>query len=74
MTTLSCLIIDNSRFLLHRARKFCFENMYAIFRNVEIIGKINTTSEIYHKHKCLQTSIGVPSSELLLHISDVIPI
>ena len=53
---------------------FCFENMYAIFRNVEIIGKINTTSEVYHKHKCLRTSICMPSSELLLSVSDIIPI
>ena len=66
---------DNAKqFTKYINENFCFENMYAIFRNVEIIGKINTTSEIYHKHKCLQTSIGMPSSELLLSISDIIPI
>lgn len=65
---------NNKQFTKYINENFCFENMYAIFRNVEIIGKINTTSEIYHKHKCLQTSIGIPSSELLLSISDIIPI
>ena len=65
---------NNKQFTKYINENFCFENMYAIFRNVEIIGKINTTSEIYHKHKCLQTSICMPSNELLLPISDIIPI
>lgn len=66
---------DNHKyFIKYMNENFCFENMYAIFRNVQVIGKINTTNEIYHKHKCLQTSIGFPSTELLLSISDIIPI
>lgn len=65
---------NNKQFTKYINENFCFENMYAIFRNVEIIGKINTTNEIYHKHKCLQTSIGIPSGELLLSVSDIIPI
>lgn len=65
---------NNKQFTKYINENFCFENMYAIFRDVEIIGKINTTNEIYHKHKCLQTSICTPSSELLLSISDIIPI
>ena len=65
---------NNKQFTKYMNENFCFENMYAIFRNIEIIGKINTTSEVYHKHKCLQTSICIPSSELLLPISDIIPI
>jgi hypothetical protein len=63
---------NNKQFTKYINENYSFENMYAIFRNVEIIGKINTTSDIYHKHKCLQTSIGMPSSELLLSISDII--
>ena len=52
---------------------YSFENMYAITRNIEIIGKIDESSSIYHKHKCLQTSIGIPSTELLLPNSHIKP-
>ena len=53
---------------------YCFENMYGIFRDIEIIGKINTTSESFHIHKCLPASIRIPRTELLLPIRDIIPI
>ena len=49
-----------------------FENMYAIYRDIEIIGKIDSTNPIYNKHKCLQTSFGTPKEELLLPINDII--
>lgn len=66
---------DNSKqFTKYINENFWFENMYGIFRNIEIIGKINTSSEIYHKHKTLQSSIGIPKHELLLPIGDIIPI
>jgi hypothetical protein len=64
---------DNyKQFLKYMNEDFFFENMYAIYRNIEIIGKINNTSDIYHKYKTLQTSICVPSNELLLSTSDII--
>jgi hypothetical protein len=53
---------------------YCFENMYGIFRHIEIIGKINPTSECFHIHKCLPSSIRIPKNELLLPIHDIIPI
>ena len=66
---------DNSfLFTKYINENYCFENMYGIYRDIEIIGKINTNCEVYHKHKCLQTSIGIPSEDLLLSVSDIIPI
>ena len=49
-----------------------FENMYAIYRDIEIIGKIDSNNPIYNKHKCLQTSFGTPKEELLLQVNDII--
>ncbi len=49
-----------------------FENMYAVYRDVEILGKIDSTNPIYNKHKCLQTSFGTPKQELLLPVNDII--
>jgi hypothetical protein len=63
---------NNTLFTKYLNENYCFETMNAIYRNVEIIGKINTTSEAYHKYKCLRTSIGVPSCELLVPITDII--
>jgi len=59
---------------IYKNEDFHYETMHAIFREVEIIGKINTTSEIYHIHKCLQTSIRMPLKELLSPINVIIPI
>lgn len=65
---------DNSgKFLQYLNEDYSFENMYAIFRNIEIIGKITTTSKIYQKHKRLQSSIAIPSNELLLPLVDISP-
>jgi hypothetical protein len=52
---------------------YCFENMYGVFRHVEIIGKINRTSESFHIHKCLPASIRILRTELLLPMTDIIP-
>ena len=41
-----------------------FENMYAIIRNVEIIGKINNTCDVFNKGKNLQNSISRRTFEI----------
>ena len=66
---------DNSTlFTKYINENYSFEHMYGVYRDIEVIGKINKNSAVYHKHKCLQTSIGIPSEELLLPVNDIIPI
>ena len=66
---------DNAKkFVKYLSEYFCFENMYGIFRNVTIIGKINESCAVYHNHKTMQTSIGTPKYEVLLPISDIISV
>lgn len=51
---------DNPKiFTKYINENYSFENMYAIYRDIEVIGKIDTNSNIYHKYKCLRTSIRI---------------
>ena len=49
---------------------FYFENMYAIIRNIKVIGKIDNTHDIYNKYKSLQNSIC--NSNIEIHKTDII--
>ncbi len=63
---------NHKKFTKYLNENYKFENMYAIYRDIEVIGKIDSTNPIYNKHKCLQTSFGTPKEELLLAINDII--
>jgi hypothetical protein len=64
-------IEDYTRFL---NENYSIENMHTIYRNIEVIGKINTDSLIYHKYKCFRTSICEPSEETILTPEEILPI
>ena len=61
---------NNKKFTKYMNENFCFENMHSIFRNVEIIGKINASYDVYHRHKCLRTCIAKPKCDLIIQIEE----
>ena len=62
---------NHKNFTKYLNENYKFENMYAIYRDIEIIGKIDSTNPIYNKHKYLQTSFGI-ANDSLLPINDII--
>ena len=62
---------NHKNFIKYLNENYKFENMYAIYRDVEVIGKIDSTNPIYNKHKYLQTSFGI-AHESLVPINDII--
>jgi hypothetical protein len=62
---------NHKNFIKYLNENYKFQNMYAIYRDVEVIGKIDSTNPIYNKHKYLQTSFGIAYGSLL-DIIDII--
>ncbi len=62
---------NHKNFIKYLNENYKFENMYAIYRDVEVIGKIDSTNPIYNKYKYLQTSFGIAYGSLL-DINDII--
>ena len=56
---------NHKEFIKYLNEDYHFENMYAILRKVEIIGRINTKCEFFEKGKAMQGSICRANSEIL---------
>jgi hypothetical protein len=55
----------SNKFVEYMNENYIFENMYAIFRDVKIIGKIENTGDNIKKYKAYQSSIGIIDDILL---------
>ena len=45
--------------------------MHSIMRDVEIIGELSNTNEVYQKYKCLQSSICSTNGQNFVDINDI---
>lgn len=59
------------KFIEYLNEDYHFEKMHSIMRNVEIIGELSNSNEVYQKYKCLQSSICSTNRLNLVNIKDI---
>ena len=62
---------NSDKFIEFLNEKYHFENMYAIIRDIEIIGEIDDTNILYQKYKCFQGTICIPKEMIEINIKDI---
>lgn len=67
VSVFSTKYFENNKFTKYLNEDYFFENMYAVYRDVEVIGKIDETSDVYQSCKTLRNTIQIPrNNEYLL--------
>ena len=67
ISVFSTKYFENNKFTKYLNEDYFFENMYGIYRDVEVIGKIDETSDVYQSCKTLRNTIQIPrKNEYLL--------
>ncbi len=61
---------NTDEFIQYLNEDYHFENMHSIIRDIEVVGEISSSSDIYQKYKCLQNSICTVK-DINLDIKDI---
>ena len=64
--SLDYLIKNMNKYGDYLSENYNFENFYSIYRDIEIVGKIDSKTDMYKKYVCLESSIRILKEKVLL--------